>query len=118
MTKFKVDENLPVEVTVMLRQGGHDALSVFDEDLGGAFDSSLASICLSEQRTLLTLDIDFADIRVYPPSEYFGIIVLRLIRQDKPHIMEIVRRLLEPISNEQLSSRLWIVEERKIRVRK
>ena len=41
-------------------------------------DSDLASACLHEKRVLLTQDTDFADIRLYPPSEYPGIVVFRL----------------------------------------
>ncbi|MBF0173618.1 MAG: DUF5615 family PIN-like protein [Magnetococcales bacterium] len=41
--KFKIDENLPAEVTVFLRSAGHDALSVRDQDLGGANDDRVHS---------------------------------------------------------------------------
>ena len=34
--KFKIDENLPVEVTNLLTEHGHDAMTVFQENLDGA----------------------------------------------------------------------------------
>ena len=34
------------------------------------------------------------------------------------NVMEIIRRLLEPIAKEQVSHCLWIVEEKRIRIRK
>jgi Domain of unknown function (DUF5615) len=34
--KFKVDENLPLELAVSLREAGHDALTVLDQGLGAA----------------------------------------------------------------------------------
>ena len=37
--KFKIDENLPVEVANLLTEQGHDALTVFQEHLDGAPDS-------------------------------------------------------------------------------
>ena len=40
---FKVDENLPVEVAEILREGGYDAVSVLDQELGGAEDPDIAS---------------------------------------------------------------------------
>ena len=70
--RFKVDENLPVEVAQMLRAAGHEAATVFDQHLGGSADSLIASICQQEERTLVTLDLDFADIRAYPPADYAG----------------------------------------------
>ena len=33
--KFKTDENLPIEVADVLRQAGHDALTVHDQRLTG-----------------------------------------------------------------------------------
>lgn len=75
--KFKTDENLPVEVAHLLRQEGHDALSVIDQQLAGRPDADVAVMCQSEQRALVTLDLDFSNIRAYPPADYEGIIVFR-----------------------------------------
>lgn len=36
--KFKIDENRPVELATDLQLAGHDADTVFDEDLAGATD--------------------------------------------------------------------------------
>lgn len=33
--KFKIDENLPVEAVLLLREAGHDALSVHEQGLRG-----------------------------------------------------------------------------------
>lgn len=85
--RFKVDENLPVEVAEMLRQAGHDAATVLEQHLGGSDDAQLAALCQLESRILVTLDMDFSDIRSYPPTEYPGLVVLRLRQQDKPHVL-------------------------------
>lgn len=61
--RFKVDENLPVEVAELLRQAGYGAITVHDQGLGGEADAEIASICQEEERALVTLDTDFADIR-------------------------------------------------------
>lgn len=36
--KFKIDENLPVEVAELLRQAEHDAVTVLEQHLGGKAD--------------------------------------------------------------------------------
>ena len=64
--KFKIDENLPVEVADLLRRSDHDAATVLEEELGGSADFDIALICRQESRALITLDADFADIRTYP----------------------------------------------------
>jgi predicted nuclease of predicted toxin-antitoxin system len=115
--KFKVDENLPVEVADLLRAAGHDADTVLDEGLGGAADPALATLVRREDRALLTLGVGFADIRSYPPEDYAGLVVLRLGRQDKEHVLRVCARLLQPLASQSLSRRLWIVEDDSIRVR-
>ncbi len=87
------------------------------ERAGGSGDAEIAAICRAETRALVTLDTDFADIRAYPPAQYAGLVGLRLRRQDKPHVIERVKRLLPVLSTEPLERRLWIVEEARLRVR-
>ncbi len=114
---FKVDENLPVEVADLLRQVGYDAVTVFEQHLEGSPDSDIASVCQEEGRALITLDTGFADIRAYPPAQFPGLIVLRLHRQDKPHVLEVIERLIRLLSSEPLEHLLWIVEETRLRIR-
>jgi len=40
--RFKVDEDLPVEVAGELRAAGHDAATVAQENVGGASDAQVA----------------------------------------------------------------------------
>ncbi len=91
--KFKIDENLPQEAADILRAAGFDADTVWDESLSGADDQNIADRLRSESRALLTLDLDFANIRAYPPEEYPGIILLRLKAQDKATVLEYVRNV-------------------------
>jgi len=48
--RFKVDENLPPEASTFLVEQGHDAVTVWDQQLRGATDPRLAEVCRSEQR--------------------------------------------------------------------
>ncbi len=65
----------------------------------------------------MTLDLDFGDIRAYPPERFAGLIVLHLKWQDKPHVLAVARRLLQAVSVEALRAKLWIVDETHIRIR-
>ena len=115
--RFKIDENLPVELAEELRDAGHEAATVDDQRLVGTSDQHLSEVCKAEGRVFVTLDLDFADIRTYPPEEYPGLIVLRPICQDKPHVVDVFRRTLKAFGDEPLEGRLWIVEEKRIRIR-
>ena len=115
--KFKTDENLPVEVVDLLRQAGHDALSVMDQQLAGHPDEDVAAVCQAEQRALVTLDLDFSDIRSYPPEDYEGIIVLRPVLQTISSILRLTTRAVSLVDTESLAGRLWIVDENQVRIR-
>ncbi len=52
--RFKVDENLPVEVAELLRGAGHDAATVADQGVGGALDPDLATLIRGESRALFS----------------------------------------------------------------
>jgi predicted nuclease of predicted toxin-antitoxin system len=115
--KFKIDENLPIEVGESLRNEGYDSVTVLNQNLSGTSDTKLATICRKEKRILVTLDNDFANIRTYPPEKFSGIIVLRLKQQDKPHVLKIFSHAIRLFTEEPIERHLWIVEEDKIRIR-
>ena len=115
--RFKVDENLPAEVAKILIKSGHDALTVFDENLVGSDDDRIYEACQEEGRSLITLDLDFADTRRYPPNESAGIAVIRTRLQEKDYLIAIVERMLPALANEELDKHLWIVDESTIRIR-
>ena len=115
--KFKVDENLPVELAEFLRNKGYDAITVIEQNLSGRSDSIIASVCKKEKRIIITLDTDFADIREYPPAQYPGIIVLRTRKQDKHFILQLFKRVIRLFRKEQIDKHLWILEEDRIRIR-
>jgi predicted nuclease of predicted toxin-antitoxin system len=117
MMLLKVDENLPVEVASLLRDNGHDATTVADQRMGGKPDAQIGQACRQETRVLVTLDLDFSDIRTHPPSDYPGIIVFRLGRQDKSLVLQVTERLLPLLKKEPIAGRLWIVDEYGLRVR-
>lgn len=115
--RFKTDENLPEEFAAILRAAGWDALSVNEQRLGGTVDPKIAQVCLAESRVLITLDVGFADIRSYPPTEYPGLIVLRPKQQDKLNVLALASRLVMALSNHPIGRELWIVDDRRIRIR-
>lgn len=115
--KFKIDENLPVEFAELLTSAAHDAVTVLTQGLQGTDDPTLADVCVQEDRILVTLDLDFADIRSYPPQDFPGFIVLRVGRHDKRHLMAVFQRAISLMDQEPLARRLWIVEEIRVRIR-
>ncbi len=115
--KFKIDENLPAEAADTLKNAGFDAHTVGDETLSGADDETVASTSRSEGRILVTLDLDFANIRAYPPGEHAGIVVLRVKHQDKSTVLAHLRRLATALAYRDPTGELWILDANRVRFR-
>lgn len=114
--KFKLDANLPIDLIQIFRSAGQDASSVFQQDRSVEIDETLLDISLLRP-SLVTLDLDFADVRNYSPDQNRGIIVLRLQRQDNPHVENTIKRLLPVFDSEPVDGRLLIVDENRVRNR-
>ena len=114
--RFKIDENLPPDLALFLREVGHDAATIWDQGLQGHSDPDIAEICCQESRTLITLDLDFSDIRTYPPEHYPGLIVMRLVYQSRKHVLGVFQRMFPLIEDKPLAGRLWILDEWSVRV--
>jgi predicted nuclease of predicted toxin-antitoxin system len=89
MIKLKIDENLPNEVAQHFNQRGRNVQTVLDQNLKGCTDEILLRICQEEKRILVTLDLDFSNITLYPPGTYEGIIVFRVKNQSKNSDIEL-----------------------------
>ncbi len=117
--KLKLDENLPFDLATMLREIGHDVEDIVAEGLGGKSDPTVFEAATDEKRVLLTFDMDFADIRRFPPEGHHGIIVFRLQDQRWPSLLKAVRLVLErQILVESAEVGLVIVSESRIRQRR
>lgn len=117
--RFLIDADLPRSIKPLLERFGHEALDVRDVGLRSAKDSAIAQYAQAHRACLLTGDFGFADIRNYPPENYFGIVVLVLPHDATAsfilHLLEEVLRQDEMIA--QFPRRLAIVEAGRIRLR-
>lgn len=117
--RFLVDANLPRSTLSLLSRLGHRADHVRDIGLGAAPDMEVAAMAMTLKATLLTRDLDFSDIRLYPPSEYEGIIIMRLPEDAvATAIVKVLERFLSHADIlTRLSGRLIILEPDRFRVR-
>ena len=115
--KLKLDENFGTRTQSLFRAAGHDVETVYQEDLSGATDRQVYSACIAENRCLVTLDLDFANVLRFPPDRTAGISVIRLPRNPSLPILEqLVRHFLEALEQIPIAGRLWIVEIDRIRI--
>ena len=116
-TRFKLDENLPRDAEDLLQQAGHDVQTVLAEQLGGNPDPRVFDASQAEERVLVTFDLDFSDIRVYPPASHHGIWGLRPHTQSVENALALLRSALRVLEDEPTRRRLWIIEPERARIR-
>lgn len=115
--KFKIDENLPTELAEVLRAEGHQAETVEDESLVGASDRCLLEQVKVEAAVFLTMDKGVADVRIHPPSEFEGIVLLRPASTGRCSVLSFMRRHLPALLHTPLRGRLVVISESGIRAR-
>jgi len=115
--RFKLDENLSSDALTLLREAGHDAESAITEGLGGRPDEDILRASIAEGRILVSLDLDFSDIRAYPPAQHRGIWVLRPSSHAINVTLQALAQALSLAATEPTDARLWIIEPDRTRIR-
>jgi predicted nuclease of predicted toxin-antitoxin system len=59
--KLKLDENLGHRAQSLLKAGGHDVATVYEESLCSASDNEVIQVSRREERCLVTLDLEFGN---------------------------------------------------------
>ncbi len=115
--KFKLDENFGTRTRQVFHAHGHDVKTVREQGLQGTLDQHLYEVCCVEQRCLVTLDLDFADVTHFPPSRANGVVVIRVPRNPSLALLEqLVRQFLQALTQISIEKKLWIVEIGRIRI--
>ena len=119
MWRFVVDESMPRSTASELRQVGYWAEDVRDVSLRGADDDCVFQHAQAQRSTLVTADLDFADIRRFPLGTHHGIVVVRV-----PDVLptwvvnaELIQAL-QQLQGQSLCGALVIVELGRVRVRR
>ena len=118
MTKVKLDENLSVHLKITLAAMGYDVRTAGDEDLLGQPDTEIASAARKEKRVLLTLDLEFGDLRKHPPGEHPGIVLFRPRSLGPLAVNRFVEGFLKNIDLRDFPGCILIADPSKVRVRR
>jgi predicted nuclease of predicted toxin-antitoxin system len=115
--KFKLDENLPVELVTDLRGLGHDVDTVIDEGLRGAADPAVVDAAFAADRILFTLDKGIANLQRYPIHQHAGVVLFRPDTSGRGAVIAFVRERLNKVLEMDLTGRLTVVGPSRIRLR-
>ena len=117
--RFLLDANMPHSAVTMLAELGFSVEHISHLGLGAAPDAQIAEVARRSDAALITRDLDFADIRQYPPHLYSGLIVLRVPEDTiSAEIVKLLRRFASDrflVAN--LQGRLANIEQNRVRFR-
>jgi predicted nuclease of predicted toxin-antitoxin system len=110
MLKFLLDENIRVEIKDFLESKELEAKYAPK----GASNSEIASLVKKEKAVLLTHDKHWLDTELYPPEEFFGIVVISIPPSMLKEITLALDKLLTKVK--EFTCKLIVVELTRFRI--
>ena len=92
-------------------------MSFADKNLLSQPDTEIARTAKSEQRMLLTLDVEFADLRKYPPGLHPEVILFRPLSLSLLSIIAFITGFVRRTDQEKLDACVAVVDPVHVRFR-
>jgi len=116
--KLKLDENLSRHLKQSLSALNNDVTTVADQGLLSQPDTTVAAAANREERMLLTLDLEFSDLRKYPPGHHPGIILFRPQSFGPLAVNQFVEQFVRSTELHLFAGCVVVVEPSRVRVRR
>lgn len=116
--KLKLDENLSHHLAPTLSSLGHDVKTTAEEGLLSRPDTDVAAAAKNEGRLLLTLDLEFGDLRKYPPGTHPGVILFRPRTYGPLAVNRFVEEFIRNSKLELFAGSVVVVDPDRVRVRR
>ncbi len=116
--RLKLDENLSRHLKPTLAAFQHDVTTATDEQLLGKNDVEIAAAATREGRILLTLDLEFADLRKHPPGEHPGVLLFPPVTYGPLAVNRFIENFIKGADLPSLAGCLVVVEPSRVRVRR
>jgi len=112
------DESTPYNLIQHFRNSGIEVITVKEKGLSGAEDEKVLKFAVDNKLTLLTADLDFGNILLYPPATHLGVIVIRYSPRVTIQLLKVIDAFVGSYKNEDLEKSLIIIDKSKYRVRR
>ncbi|OIN97083.1 hypothetical protein AUJ66_04400 [Candidatus Desantisbacteria bacterium CG1_02_38_46] len=116
--KFLIDADVPRRVFYALKKLGHDVVDIRERKPTGISDDEIYSFAQQEQRIIITRDLGFSNIIIYPLGEHCGIIVLRVHMLFTEQMTWLIENFLSYVSEKELKGSLAIIQENRYRIKR
>jgi len=93
------------------------SVDIYDIGYDGKVDSEIYKFLMRQKYILITFDLDFSDIRKFPPEFVEGIIVLRFKNKKIQDVIITALNYLEELKKVEFKHSLAIFQNSRIRIR-
>jgi predicted nuclease of predicted toxin-antitoxin system len=117
MMRFLADMGVDIRVVRWLKENGHDAKHLRDEGLHRIPNGEIFVKAISENRVILTFDLDFGEIVALSHGEKASVILFRLHNTRTPHLINRLAKVLADATEALEQGAVVVVEESRHRIR-
>jgi predicted nuclease of predicted toxin-antitoxin system len=115
--RFLADMGVAMRVVAWLRDGAHDVVHLRDQGLQRLPNGAIFEKAATEQRVVLTFDLDFGEIVALSGGSRTSVILFRLRDARSETVIARLERVLEESSDALTRGAIVIVEDSRHRVR-
>lgn len=116
--KFLADMGVAMRVVQWLREQGHDAIHLREENLHRLPNGLIFEKASKEKRILLTFDLDFGEILALSGGKMMSVILFRLHNTRAHHVIGRLKKVLEDSQKALEEGAVVVVEETRHRIRR
>ena len=116
--KIKLDENMPASLVGILNALGHETDTVVHEGLAGCADPEVFQAARESERFFITQDLDFSDGRLFPPGTHPGLLLVRLSKPSRAHLVDRISSLFRSEKPDEWRGCFVVLTDRKLRIRR
>ncbi|MBV8533245.1 MAG: DUF5615 family PIN-like protein [Verrucomicrobia bacterium] len=116
--RFLADMGVAMRVVEWLRDQGYDARHLREEELHRLPDVQIFRKAVTENRVLLTFDLDFGEIVASSGRQKVNVVLFRLRDTRTPHVIERLKVVLQEAGPALEQGAVVVVEESRFRIRR
>lgn len=115
--RFLADMGVSIRVVDWLLNHGHDAVHLRDQGLCTLSDDHIFAKAITENRIVITFDLDFGEIAARHLGQRTGVIVFRIRNTRVTHVIERLENVLTESCKALEAGAVIVIEESRHRIR-
>jgi predicted nuclease of predicted toxin-antitoxin system len=115
--RFLADMGVSLRVVAWLRDAGHDVVHLRDRGLAQLPDDQIFQLAISEQRIVITFDLDFREIIANSAGAIVSVVLFRVHNTRVETITRRLQVVLEQATGHLEAGAIVVVEESRLRIR-